>query len=371
MVPTLERMLKRTLLVALIVGLSAVGIAKPARKTRSGSAKTRISSTTQTRNGKKVRKKVVAYRVKPGDNDWTIAHKTGVSIKELRHLNGGKKLGLIREGQTLNIAKFVAAKPRREKTSTRSARRSSERRRETAVASRPARNTRSTRRTYVAAASRPATRRPAAKRYVAPKPVAKPVVSTAIAPGPTAPPVVSASAPVSSPPIDKVGMIRSAPTKGSPEAILKKANTFRGVRYSYGAMSRSATDCSGFTNQVFRANGYRLPRTAAEQSKIGQKVDRGSLSPGDLVFFHTTRGARVGHVGIYVGGNRFIHASSGGHKVMVSSLTGYYSNRFVGARRIAKGGTVLKVVQTAVEAEKTQVIPDPEPRQSASDVVGN
>ncbi|RYG30606.1 peptidoglycan endopeptidase [bacterium] len=361
-------MLKRTLLVALIVGLTAVGIAKPARKTRTSSAKTRISSTTQTRNGKKVRKKVVAYRVKPGDNDWTIARKTGVSIKELRHLNGGKKLGLIREGQTLNIAKFVAAKPRSQKTSNRTARSSSRRR--TEVASRPARNTRSTRRTYVAAATRPM-RRPAAKRYVAPKSVAKPVISTAIAPGPTAAPVVSASAPISSPPIDKVGMIRSAPLKGSPEAILKKANTFRGVRYSYGAMSRSATDCSGFTNQVFRANGYRLPRTAAEQSKIGQRVDRGSLAPGDLVFFHTTRGARVGHVGIYVGGNRFIHASSGGHKVMVSALTGYYSNRFVGARRIAKGGTVLKVVQTAVEAEKTQTIPDPEPRQSASDVVGN
>lgn len=356
-------LIKRTLLVALIVGLASVGIAKPGRKTRSASkAKTHNSSKLQTRNGKKVQKKVVAYRVKPGDNDWTIAHRTGVTIKELRHINGGKKLGVIRAGQTLNIAKFVAVKPKSKKISVRSPRPA---RRKTAVASRPARTapSRSSRRAYVAAAAK---RSPVAPRSFAPKivsapespPAPQPILIASLTPDE----IVSAPVPKAVP----------APTRGSVDGILQKANTFRGVRYSYGAMSRSATDCSGFTAQVFRANGYRIPRTSAEQSKVGQRVLRSDLAAGDLVFFRTVRGTRVSHVGIYVGGNRFIHASSGGHRVMVSALTGYYANRYVGARRVAKGNTIRKVVETAVEAEKTQQVPlDPEPRQSATDVIGN
>ncbi len=361
-------MLKRTLLVALIVGLSTVGIAKPSRKTRKASANTQTSSKhrvarkVELRNGKKVQKKVVPYRIKAGDNDWTIAKKTGLTVKELRHLNGGKKLGLIRAGATLNIAKFVAAKPKPKKIS---ARPSSSRRTVTAKRSTP---TRSSRRTYVAAASK--RRSVVPKRISAPKrvmtatkPVATPTVSAA--------PVVSTPGPITTV-VANYAVLRTA-SRGTVDGILKKANTFRGVRYRYGAASRSATDCSGFTSQVFRANGYRIPRTSAEQSKIGSRIDRKSLVPGDLVFFRTIRGTRVSHVGIYVGSNKFIHASSGGGRVMVSSLGDrYYNAKYVGARRVAKGVIVNKVVQTAVEAEKTQQVPlDPEPRQSASDVVGN
>ncbi|MGV3616998.1 MAG: LysM peptidoglycan-binding domain-containing protein [Fimbriimonas sp.] len=121
------------------------------------------------------------------------------------------------------------------------------------------------------------------------------------------------------------------------DKILSKARSMRGVRYRWGASSRSATDCSGFTSQVFGSNGYRLPRTSAAQSKTGAKVDRNSLKPGDLVFFKTRRGTRVSHVGIYTGNGKFIHASSGGGKVQVNSLSdGYYNKRFVTARRVVK-----------------------------------
>lgn len=124
----------------------------------------------------------------------------------------------------------------------------------------------------------------------------------------------------------------------SQDRILSKAQSMRGVRYRWGASSRSATDCSGFTSQVFRSNGYRLPRTSAEQSRTGAKVDRSSLRPGDLVFFKTRRGTRVSHVGIYTGNGKFIHASSGGGKVQINSLSdGYYNKRFVTARRVVKG----------------------------------
>jgi cell wall-associated NlpC family hydrolase len=68
---------------------------------------------------------------------------------------------------------------------------------------------------------------------------------------------------------------------------------------------------------------------------VGQKVRYGEMKPGDLVFFHTTRGKRVSHVGIYIGRGKFIHASSGGGKVQVNDLSsGYYQHRLVGARRV-------------------------------------
>lgn len=119
--------------------------------------------------------------------------------------------------------------------------------------------------------------------------------------------------------------------------ILSNAQAMRGVRYRYGAASRSATDCSGFTSQIFARSGYRLPRTSAGQSSTGQRVSRSSLQPGDLVFFRTRRGTRVSHVGIYMGKGKFIHASSGGGKVQVNSLSdSYYNNRYVTARRVVR-----------------------------------
>ncbi len=118
--------------------------------------------------------------------------------------------------------------------------------------------------------------------------------------------------------------------------VLGTAQTYLGVRYRYGGTSRSGIDCSGFTSSVYRANGVRLPRTAAEQSNVGQSVSKGDLKKGDLVFFKT-RGSRVGHVGMYVGDGKFIHASSGRGQVTVSSLGDrYYANRYAGAKRVSK-----------------------------------
>lgn len=131
--------------------------------------------------------------------------------------------------------------------------------------------------------------------------------------------------------------VASIPSSEKVENVLKSANGFRGVRYNYGSASRSATDCSGFTLQVFRANGISLPRTAREQVNCGVGVSKSNLQPGDLVFFNT-RGY-VSHVGIYTGNNKFIHASSGKGRVIESSLTGYYAARYITGRRVIKGGT--------------------------------
>ncbi len=119
--------------------------------------------------------------------------------------------------------------------------------------------------------------------------------------------------------------------------VIAYAESYRGTPYRWGRNSRSGTDCSGLTLQVMRHEGVRLPRTAAEQARKGEHVGKASLKAGDLVFFRTSGGRRISHVGIYMGNDKFIHASSGGGRVQVNSLSDkYYKRRFATARRVAK-----------------------------------
>ena len=125
------------------------------------------------------------------------------------------------------------------------------------------------------------------------------------------------------------------------DPILKRAVAMRGTPYVFGSNSRDGTDCSGFTWQVYGSQGIHLPRTSGEQSQVGQPVTHNQLKRGDLVFF-SSRGHRhgVGHVGIYMGNDKFIHASSGGGKVQINSLhDAYYQNHYKGARRVVKGSS--------------------------------
>lgn len=117
--------------------------------------------------------------------------------------------------------------------------------------------------------------------------------------------------------------------------LISTASSWMGTRYRWGGTSRSGTDCSGFVGSVYKSHGVSLPRTSIAQSRTGTAVSKDELKPGDLVFFKT-RGNRVSHVGIYEGGGKFIHASSGKGRVTVSSLSdNYYSRRFAGARRVS------------------------------------
>lgn len=121
------------------------------------------------------------------------------------------------------------------------------------------------------------------------------------------------------------------------EAVLA-AMSFLGVNYRYGRGSYSdGFDCSGFTKYIFDiALGIKLPRSAHEQANLDalQVIDRNNLQPGDLVFFNTMRQA-FSHVGIYMGGNRFIHAPRKGSHVRIEDMgQAYWTSRFNGARRI-------------------------------------
>jgi len=149
------------------------------------------------------------------------------------------------------------------------------------------------------------------------------------------------------------GKVANVETGGN--GLLEKAKTYLGVRYRYGAASRSATDCSGFTSQVYRSQGINLPRTAKEQSTRGAAVAKSNLKKGDLVFFKTNRGTRINHVGIYIGDGKFMHASSGGGRVMVSSLNeGYYQKRYAGGKRVANFSSSKKKEEPKKEVKKEE-----------------
>lgn len=111
--------------------------------------------------------------------------------------------------------------------------------------------------------------------------------------------------------------------------VVRFARRFLGVRYVYGGVSpRTGFDCSGFTRFVYSHFGVALPHYSGAQFSMGRRVARGQLRPGDLLFFEG-----IGHVGLYLGGGRFIHAPHTGTRVSVSSLNGWYSSEYDGARR--------------------------------------
>lgn len=116
------------------------------------------------------------------------------------------------------------------------------------------------------------------------------------------------------------------------EEVLNVATGLLGRPYRFGARGH-AFDCSGFVAEVFEQVGVELPHSARDQFGFGDRIMRDELAPGDLVFFRTYRRG-ASHVGIYMGEDKFIHAASG-IGVKISSLNeGYYSARYLGARRV-------------------------------------
>ena len=136
--------------------------------------------------------------------------------------------------------------------------------------------------------------------------------------------------------------VSSAPTAPSdPEysaagqTIVDAAKKYMGVPYVWAGTSPSGFDCSGFVYYVYKECGYSINRTAASIYENGVFVEKSDLKVGDAICFASSANY-IGHVGIYIGGGEFIHASSSGGQVTINRLDeNYYTRNYVGARRIA------------------------------------
>jgi cell wall-associated NlpC family hydrolase len=154
------------------------------------------------------------------------------------------------------------------------------------------------------------------------------------------PPVTAPRTPVAEaaekPAKKPVLMARAAPEprREDNEDLIREALRNRGRPYVWGGASRGGFDCSGFTMYLFRKErGIKLPHSASAQARMGTPVRRNALQPGDLVFFSTYRRG-ISHVGVYMGGNKFIHAANSRRDVRVDALAGYWGRRYKGARRL-------------------------------------
>jgi len=135
------------------------------------------------------------------------------------------------------------------------------------------------------------------------------------------------------------------------DKIIETAKEFLGIKYIWAANGPNAFDCSGYTKYVFKKHGITIPRYSGNQAKVGTKIHFNELEKGDLVFFdtdnHSKSEKKVNHVGIYLGNNKFIHASSGGKKVMITSFNQkkFYKNKFMHGQRIINSSNNLALLK--------------------------
>lgn len=117
--------------------------------------------------------------------------------------------------------------------------------------------------------------------------------------------------------------------------IAEDAYKYLGCRYVYGTEGPNTFDCSGFTSFLYKKYGYTLPRASYSQASVGRYIEKEKLKAGDLLFFSNSSTNNIGHVGIYVGGGEFIHASTSNRGVVKDSLSSdYYVRHYKTARRI-------------------------------------
>ncbi|MDP2156173.1 MAG: LysM peptidoglycan-binding domain-containing protein [Nitrospirota bacterium] len=148
---------------------------------------------------------------------------------------------------------------------------------------------------------------------------------------------------------DELKMIPESPEfaeKTSPDKLVTFAKKLLNIPYKFGGNTILGIDCSSYVKKVYGLMGVTLPRTAREQFKEGEEIEKEELSVGDLVFFRTYA-SFPSHVGIYLGNDLFIHASSKGKKVTINNLdTPYYMKRFIGAKRLISASEKRETSET-------------------------
>lgn len=168
-------------------------------------------------------------------------------------------------------------------------------------------------------------------------------------------PVIASAKPEITDKIEEIEEIKSSEDLSQmsiKERLILFAKKMLHLPYRFGGNNFAGLDCSFFVKKVYSMVGINLPRSAREQFTVGVPVSKEELQPGDLVFFRTYA-KFPSHVGIYLGDNLFIHASTRAKKVTIDSLeTPYYFSRFIGAKRII--GIDKEELEKAIEEVKKQ-----------------
>lgn len=128
----------------------------------------------------------------------------------------------------------------------------------------------------------------------------------------------------------------SGKSGGEGDEIVRVAKKYKGSKYVWAGASPKGFDCSGFTWYVYeQVTGKDIGRTVKGQFKQGSSVSNGSWKPGDIVFFKNTFEKGLSHCGIFISGDKFIHAENESTGVVISTLdSGYYKDHYAGARRL-------------------------------------
>lgn len=136
---------------------------------------------------------------------------------------------------------------------------------------------------------------------------------------------------LSAPPTKEIRkLLRLLVVREREQAIVGYARRFLGIPYTWGGSSpRTGFDCSGFVRYVYAHFGISLPHSSFADVWRGRHIARRSLEPGDIVFFDGNN-----HVGIYIGGNRIIHAPHTGAVVSIAAMSGWYAQTYDAGRRL-------------------------------------
>jgi hypothetical protein len=155
----------------------------------------------------------------------------------------------------------------------------------------------------------------------------------------------------------QITMLNKANAANSSE-IATYAEKFYGTPYKFGGTSPDGFDCSGYIRYVFNKFNVNLPRTSADQFRVGTSVSKDNLMPGDLVFFANTYKSGISHTGIYLGNNEFISAKSQGVLKANLKTDPYWATRYAGAKRIANTNVAFDPEPTKPAEQMSKVFTD-------------